>query len=624
MHVAVDVGTSSTSAAIGTAGDDGTVVRALRLGRGGDTASSAVFVSEDDVLHGDAAERRGVGEPTRLIRGVKRRVGDPVPFTVAGRTLTAEELFARTVGWVVTAAGEVGLGVRGVTVTVPAAWGAHRRDGVRAAIERHGITVAAMPSEPEAAAAHYAATHDIPPGAVLAVYDLGAGTFDLAFVRVGEPDEPAVVLHSEGIDDLGGADFDDAVVDHVLSSADLDHAPGAAVTLAAVRRECVAAKEALSFDADALIPLLDGSGRSVRIVRSEFEAMIEADIERTVDAFGRARDRAGLRPDDIHAIVLSGGSSRIPRVAQLLSEAFDVPLQADADPKAVVALGAARLGADAARRRTVLALPSVPADADAAVLHLAPRPPRWRVAMTSTAAAAALLGGATFGGSAMALSVVAAPDTSVAAGADDSALPLQNPFLPLPVSEVAEGADPAVAEPAPPAVAPPVAAPPAAEADTPVLRPPLKPGVTPKAPPAPRAVERLLTPTSPAPQAPGAAPENRPPEARPSADRPPAVPPAPPAPTPTPVTEPEPAGEPEPTTPPEPQPTSDPEPTQEPQPEPTQEPQPEPTQEPQPEPTTEPEPQPTQEPSPEPQPTEPDPSPPPGPEPSPTEAPVPI
>ncbi|MCT9818964.1 Hsp70 family protein [Microbacterium sp. W1N] len=614
------MGTSFTSAACAEAGAEGTTVRPVRLGRAQDAASSAVFVTEDDVLHGDAAERRGVGTPGRLLRGVKRRIGDPVPFAVAGRTLTAEELYARTVEWAIAAAVADGIAVREVTVTVPAAWGPHRRDGVRAALERRGVTVAAMPTEPEAAAAHYAATHALAPGSVLAVYDLGAGTFDLAFVRIGDAGEAATVLHSEGIGDLGGADFDDVVVEHVISSTGAIAATAAPVTMAAMRRECVAAKEALSFDSEALIPLLDGSGGTVRMVRSEFEAMIEADIDRTIDAFGRARERAGIPLGDIDAIVLSGGSSRIPRVAQLLSEAFDLPLRSDADPKAVVAMGAARLGADAVRRRAMAtATPDDDAEAAPIPLLLAPRPGRWRAAMTGTAAAAVIVGGFAFGGSAAALvrPVISTAGDVTAAGADTGRLPLQNPFAPLPVSDVAEAADGALPAPEPPAAAPIVVAPAPAP-----LRPPLKEGALPAKPPKSPA-DRLLTPAAPRATAPAA---TKPAEARPSADRPPENPPAttpapgpapapsPVVPSPDPVIDPTPADDPDPVVTPEP--TTDP--TPDPQPEPTPEPQP--TADPQP--TTDPQPEPTPEPQPEP-----DPSPQPDPEPEPTpppETPVPI
>ncbi|HYP73511.1 MAG TPA: Hsp70 family protein, partial [Microbacterium sp.] len=328
------------------------MARSVRLGQSGDSASSAVFVADDalvgpyGLLHGDAAERRGVGEPTRLLRETKRRVGDDIPLVAAGRSFRPDELYARSVAWTVrTVAEREGGQIASVTVTVPAAWGEHRRRTITEALTACGVT-ASLATEPAAAAAHYCATHDVPVGAVLAVYDFGGGTFDLAFVRHEENDD--IVLHTDGIAELGGADFDDAVFAHVVSSLDAATPLGSdPVALAALRRECVSAKEALSFDPDATIPVLH-CGASIRLIRAEFEAMIDDEIERTVALFARARADAGLDDEEIHAIVLSGGTSRIPRVAQQLSDAFDLPLKVDADPKAVVALGAARLGARAA------------------------------------------------------------------------------------------------------------------------------------------------------------------------------------------------------------------------------------------------------------------------------------
>nr|WP_241739917.1 MULTISPECIES: Hsp70 family protein [Microbacterium] len=515
LYCAVDVGTSRTSTAIAEVEATGVVVRTSHLGHGGDTAPSAVFVADDEILHGDLAERRGVGEPARLLRDYKRRIGDEVPLTVAGRSVTAQELYARTVEWAVATA-TAGREPAGLTVTVPAAWGTHRRDLVRAALAARGLPDPTLVSEPEAAAYHYAAQSEWSPGAVLAVYDLGAGTFDIAFVRVGETPAEMTVLHTAGIDDLGGADFDDAVVEHVLSSAGRVTASAAPVTLATLRRECVAAKEALSFDTEAAIPvMLDGTGGTVRLVRSEFEAMIDDTIARTVHTFDDARVAAGLKPDEITAVLLSGGSSRIPLVAQLLSEQLDLDLRMDADPKAVVALGAARAKADAAAAVTASLAELEPAgrtgpaawlasldpatDLDSAATdlettgavaaadartpvaitagadarpRLAPallalHPRRWRMAMTGTAAAATLVGTLALGSS-VATAQGLLPVDAPAAGSLDSALAytgtlssLTRPYemdagssLPWVTELPAEGAVPPAAEPgdtAPPA-----------------------------------------------------------------------------------------------------------------------------------------------------------------------------
>lgn len=428
-------------------------MRPVRLGRTADVASSAVFATGEGVfLHGDEAERRGAADPARLLRGYRRRIGDDVPLLVAGRAVTGEDLFARTVAWaVITAA--AGRPLDGLVVTVPASWGAHRRDLVRRALAARDLPPATLLSEPEAVASRYAAQRGWTPGAVLAVYDLGAGSCDLAFVRLGAAPGETAVLHAAAVTDLGGSDFDDAVLAHVLASADPALAAGAPSEHAALRRACIAAKEALSTEAAAVVAVGD-TGSTVRIVRSEFETMIEGDIARTVDAFAAARTAAGLAPGDVAALLLAGGSTRIPRVAQLLSQELELPVWTDADPQAVVACGAAQAQADA---DAAVEPGAAQADADGAVepgaarepaaltAHVAPprlaaamvaaRPRRWRTAMTGTAAAATLVGGLALGSSVAAVAADVGPVP--ASGPTVTWLSASPVYAPTPVSTTA-------------------------------------------------------------------------------------------------------------------------------------------------------------------------------------------
>jgi molecular chaperone DnaK len=109
-----------------------------------------------------------------------------------------------------------------------------------------------------------------------------------------------------------------------------------------LRRECTEAKEALSADTEVTIPvMLPGVSTRVRMVRTELEQLVAPAIAETVEAMRRACAAAGLRADELSAVLLAGGSSRIPLVAQQVSAALDRPVTVDADPKAVVASGAA-------------------------------------------------------------------------------------------------------------------------------------------------------------------------------------------------------------------------------------------------------------------------------------------
>ena len=265
-------------------------------------------------------------------------------------------------------------GLRASRVAVPVTWGGHRSGLVSAALSREISGEVQLISEPEAAARHYEATSPLEPGHALAVYDLGGGTFDAVILRKDDDGGVRIVGEPLGIADFGGADFDDIVLRHAIAAAGLSAAglaadPAARVGLATLRRECVEAKEALSFDSEAVVPLLVGQVNStVRLTRSEFEEMIEDGVERTIDVLATALETAGVDSTELDAILLTGGSSRIPRIAELLSERFDRPIAIDADPKAIVALGAARAMADPrAGVSTALAV-AVPA----AALALAP------------------------------------------------------------------------------------------------------------------------------------------------------------------------------------------------------------------------------------------------------------
>ena len=183
------------------------------------------------------------------------------------------------------------------------------------------------------------------------MYDLGGGTFDAAILR--KDDQGFSVLgEPEGIERLGGIDFDEAVFAHVretcadaIAELDFDD-PSTTALLARLRHDCVDAKEALSVDTETSIPVvLPGLRTEVRLTRGELESMIRVPLIETVAALERAMASAGVDASDLTSVLLVGGSSRIPMVAELITAELGRPVAVDSDPKHVVALGAARLGA---------------------------------------------------------------------------------------------------------------------------------------------------------------------------------------------------------------------------------------------------------------------------------------
>ncbi len=404
-QLGIDLGTTFTAAAVCRSDDrQRAEPEVVSLGSRSATVPSVLFLAPDGaVVVGEAAERRAHTDPDRVVREVKRRIGDPTPIVVAGRAHAPEELSALLVRWVVdrVAEREGGPAAR-IAVTHPASWGPHKRDLLAGALGAHGLTATFL-AEPQAAALHYAAAERVEPGSTIAVYDLGGGTFDAAVVRKAEPGRPGEAFgllgRPEGLERLGGIDFDEVVFEHVRGAmpeafAALDPAdPAVLSAVARIRRDCTEAKEALSADTEVTIPVLLPEARgAVRLHRSEFESMVRPLVEETVKALRGAVTSAELTPEQLTAVLLVGGSSRIPLVTQLVSEGLGRPVAVDADPKNAIAKGAALAvspepaasrnaaavalaGAGAAAGATARALPTAPPP------RPAPTPPRGVVRM---------------------------------------------------------------------------------------------------------------------------------------------------------------------------------------------------------------------------------------------------
>lgn len=345
----IDVGTTYTAAAVCRTDTGRALPAVVPLGSRANAVSSVVYLGEDgQVLVGEAAERRAVTNPERVVRGFKRRIGDEIPLIIGGKPHPAPRLAAMVIRWVVDRVTErEGSAPAGIVITHPAGWGAYKIQAVADAVRAAGLPDTVFRTEPEAAAASYASQERIEPGTTIAVYDLGGGTFDVAVVRKSGASTFSVLGQPQGIEQLGGIDFDDAVFDHVVAAVpglrELDaEDPAALAATAALRRQCTEAKEALSADTEVTIPVLaPGVQSQVRLVRSEFEDMIRPQVAETVEALRRAVRSAGLEPPDLDAVLLVGGSSRVPLVAQLVSAELGRPVAVDADPQAAIALGAA-------------------------------------------------------------------------------------------------------------------------------------------------------------------------------------------------------------------------------------------------------------------------------------------
>ena len=349
-RLGVDLGTTFTAAAVA----NGMQPTMLGLGNRALQIPSVLFLNDDgSILVGETAERRGLSQPDRVVREFKRRIGDTVPILVAGRPFSPQALTSRLLQHVVSTATErMGEPPEQVVLTHPANWGPYKLELLDQVARMAGVERLVRCPEPLAAAAQYASQTRVEVGDTIAVYDLGGGTFDACvlqktltgFALLGTP---------EGIEHLGGVDFDEALFQHVIGllgdrlvSIDPDD-PDTMVGLARLRRDCVDAKEALSSDTDAMLPVaLPGLSTTLRLTRGEFENLIRPALGDTISALDRAVRSSGRTPDELSAIVLVGGSSRIPLIGELLHQSFATQTAIDTHPKHDVALGAVQLDQD--------------------------------------------------------------------------------------------------------------------------------------------------------------------------------------------------------------------------------------------------------------------------------------
>jgi actin-like ATPase involved in cell morphogenesis len=368
--VGVDLGTTFAAAAVWRDGR----AEISPLGMRTAEIPSVVLARPDGTfLTGEAATRRALLEPDRVAREFKRRLGDSTPLLLGGSPFSAVALTARLLSAVVTAViDREGGRPRTIWVCHPANWGPFKTDLLCQAVHLADLGVpVGYTTEPEAAAVSYARQERLAVGDTVAVYDLGGGTFDAAVLRrtargfeiLGQP---------EGIERLGGIDIDAAVFSHVaravgaaLTGLDEDD-PAAMTAVARLRAECTDAKEALSSDTDVTIPvLLPAVSTEVRLTRAELEEMVRPSLYDSIESLKRAVRTAGVEPSGLSAVLLVGGSSRMPLVAQLVGSELGRPIAVDAHPKHAIALGAAWLASGTA-------VPVEPGPAPATVTGPAP------------------------------------------------------------------------------------------------------------------------------------------------------------------------------------------------------------------------------------------------------------
>lgn len=232
----------------------------------------------------------------------------------------------------------LGGALTGVVITVPAYFDDAQRQATKDAARLAGLNVLRLLNEPTAAAVAYGL--DRGEEGVIAIYDLGGGTFDISILRLSKG--VFEVMATGGDSALGGDDFDHAVAEWIMAQAgiadDADHRQ-----MRRLLRDACVAKEALTDTtvAPLAVELADGTHWRGELSREQFHALVDPLIRKTLAACRRALKDAGIGADAVQEVVMVGGSTRVPRVRELVGEFFGrIPLT-DIDPDKVVAIGAA-------------------------------------------------------------------------------------------------------------------------------------------------------------------------------------------------------------------------------------------------------------------------------------------
>jgi len=344
--VGIDLGTTNSVVAAMEGGESTVIPNA----EGSRTTPSVVgFSKSSEILVGEVAKRQAVTNPDRTIQSVKRQMGTDWAVDVDGKHYTAQEISARILQKLKRDA-EAYLGdeVNQAVITVPAYFGDAQRQATKEAGQIAGLEVLRIINEPTAASLAYGL--DKEGEQTILVYDLGGGTFDVSILEIAEG--VFDVKSTSGDTNLGGDDWDQAVIDWMVKRFKDNHGVDLSVDRMALQRLKEAAEKAkreLSTTTEASINLpfitatADGPLHlEETLTRSQFQQMTSDLLERTRAPFNAAIRDAGVKPGDIDQVILVGGSTRMPAVVELVKELTGgKEPHKGVNPDEVVAIGAA-------------------------------------------------------------------------------------------------------------------------------------------------------------------------------------------------------------------------------------------------------------------------------------------
>jgi len=364
-----DFGTSTSSGAV--IGADGAIRMLKEPGSGSWSWPSAVAVHGEQLVVGTAAERRKKAAPQAYRAEFKRDLGQDLPIPLGDRSFAVTELIAavlRVFGR--QAAALIGRNVQRVVLTVPASYGPDdpRRELMITAGEAAGFSEVELLSEPVAAAYAPVAGVRITPDSVLLVYDFGGGTFDAALIRLSESGSHTV-LGFRALDDCGGRDIDAVLADNLMVAggqemAEVLNPVGSASSAASTMRmrlvvgEFVRSVKHQLSDVDEVEDYVTPSAPPYELDRGELAELIRPQLKRTIGCCRDLLSDCRVELSDLGGVLLVGGTSRMPLVADLVAAELSESLLRPEDPDLAVVIGAAQWAKD---RGVPAAVPRYPA-----------------------------------------------------------------------------------------------------------------------------------------------------------------------------------------------------------------------------------------------------------------------
>ncbi len=368
--IGIDLGTTNSVVAV----MEGTEVTVIPNQEGGRTTPSVVgYAKNNETLVGQVAKRQAVTNPEKTVYSIKRFMGrryeevseemKMIPYKIQkadngdvrvkidGKLIAPQEISAKILQKLKQAAEDhLGEAVTEAVITVPAYFNDAQRQATKDAGKIAGLDVKRIINEPTAAALAYGL--DKKSDEVIAVYDFGGGTFDISILEVG--DGVVEVKATNGDTHLGGDNVDHRIIDWIVTEFKKDSGidlSGDKMALQRLREAAEKAKIELSsmMETEINLPFItaDASGPkhlTLKLTRSKLESMIEDMVNRTMEPCKKALEDSGLSISEIGAVVLVGGSTRIPLVQAKVKEFFGQDPHKGVNPDEVVAIGAAVQG----------------------------------------------------------------------------------------------------------------------------------------------------------------------------------------------------------------------------------------------------------------------------------------